>query len=273
MENDILEKVIELRKLDNGITTIARKLNKCTETIREYLVYLKELPEKPKLKGGRKRKYNVDDNFFECIDNEEKAYILGFIFADGCVHKRNQFSICLNSKDENLLVKINEIMKSNFPIKREMSRYSEQYKYTEKSRFVITSGKLISDLEKYGCVQKKSDILKFPNINNENINHFMRGYFDGDGTVFITKNNEIRMGIISTKEFCESYLKRLPYKGKAKVRKEYRSNKNVYYFSIGGKTQVKDIYNFLYDNATVYLERKKEIFDIHYKQKLFNIIY
>lgn len=47
----------------------------------------------------------------------------------------------------------------------------------------------------------------------------MRGYFDGDGTVFITNQNDIRFGIISTKDFCEKYLHNLPYSGRVKVKK------------------------------------------------------
>ena len=89
----------------------------------------------------------------------------------------------------------------------------------------------------------------------------MRGYFDGDGTVYFTRKNEIMFGIISTKEFCETYLLNLPYNGKTRPIKDYRTTKNVYNLKIGGKNQVKVIFNFLYKDATIYLKRKKDKFD------------
>jgi len=92
----------------------------------------------------------------------------------------------------------------------------------------------------------------------------MRGYFDGDGTVFLSQR-DIRFGIISTKEFCDSFLELLPYDGKSVVHKETRCKKNVYYISIGGKYMVKKIFDFLYENSNIYLNRKKCIFDNFYK--------
>jgi hypothetical protein len=145
MDLILLEKIKELRCENNGITKIARLLNKSTDTIRKYLVYLGELSEIPKNVGGRKRKYNVDDNFFEKIDNEYNAYILGFIYADGCILERNQFSITVKRDDEYILEKINICMKSNFPIVRYSSKYDENHKATDKSSLRITSKKIIED--------------------------------------------------------------------------------------------------------------------------------
>lgn len=266
MDNILFEKVKQLRKEKMGITKIAQSVNRSTETIREYLVLLNELPKIPIRGGGRKRKYHVDDDFFNDINTEMKAYVLGLIFADGCVHKRNNFSITLKSKDRYLLENVNIILKSNFPIVDSLERYSKKEKYTEKSNLSITSKKIISNLEKIGCVQRKSDILKFPIIDEKHMNHFMRGYFDGDGSVFTTKQNDIRFSIISTKEFCDDYLKKLPYKGRTTPKKEKRTDKNVYYVSIGGKNQIKLIYNFLYNNSNVFLERKHIIFKEYFSK-------
>jgi hypothetical protein len=271
MDLILLEKIKELRCENNGITKIARLLNKSTDTIRKYLVYLGELSEIPKNVGGRKRKYNVDDNFFEKIDNEYNAYILGFIYADGCILERNQFSITVKRDDEYILEKINICMKSNFPIVRYSSKYDENHKATDKSSLRITSKKIIEDLYKLGCTKRKSDTLTFPKIDKVYIRDFMRGYFDGDGTVFLVQEDDIRFGIISTKEFCDSFLKLLPYNGKTEIHKEYRCEKNVYYISLGGKYVIKKIYDFLYDNSNIYLTRKYDIFENYYKNCKFYV--
>jgi len=263
---ELYEEVKELRKLGLGITPIARRLHKCTDTIRFELVKMGELPERPVQPGGRKRKYTVNDNFFDEIDTEEKAYVLGFLFADGCISKiRNQVYISLHRKDKCILEKIKSVMCSDNPIFDTTGRFSKDYKITEKCSLNITSKRLVEKLELLGCVERKSDILVFPTISNIVVQHFMRGYFDGDGSVYKTNTNELRISVNSTKEFCDEYLNKLPYNGKATVRKEKRSKKNVYYFCIAGRNQVYTIYNFLYENATIFLNRKNLKFTEFYK--------
>ena len=95
----------------------------------------------------------------------------------------------------------------------------------------------------------------------------MRGYLDGDGSVYYNKENDIRISVNSTKEFCDVYLKKLPYYGEAKVYREKRSKKNVHYICIGGQKQVRLIYNFLYKNSTVQLDRKMNKFVHFYNEK------
>jgi len=272
MDENILKNIIKLRSENMSLVNISKKLNKCTDTIREYLVFLGELPEIPIKKGGRHKKYKVNDNFFSKIDDENSAYILGFLFADGYVYKkRNGISMCLKRNDKYILEKISNILESNYPLVDIISQYDEKYNISYKSRLYIISKKMINDLEKYGCHQNKSDTLKFPLIDDNLRRHFMRGYFDGDGTVFITKQNIIRFGIVSTKEFCNVFLYYLPYSGKSKITKENRTNKNVYYISIGGTNTIKPIYHFLYDDATIFLNRKKEKFEQYFLSK--NIIF
>ncbi len=261
MENILYEEIRKMKDCGFSLRKIAKSLNRSTETIRPYLVASGHLPELPSNFGGRKRKYIVNDLFFENIDSEEKAYVLGFLCADGCVHeKRNQISITLKESDEKHIININNILGSNFPILRYSSRYSNGFKLTNKSKLQITSKKMVQDLQNVGCVARKSNTLSFPCIQEKYVNHFMRGYFDGDGSIFITSQNSVRFGVISTKEFCETFLSILPYSGKSKVTKEKRSNKNVYYIQIGGFNYVKLIYEFLYRDATIFLDRKRDIF-------------
>ena len=144
MNVDLYDEIKKLREQGLGITPIARKLHKCTDTIREYLVIMGELPQTPNCVGGRKRKYNVNDNFFDNIDTEEKAYVLGFLFADGCIYKkRSQVYIKLNRKDKCILEKINTALCSNFPIFDTVGRFSKNYKYTKKCGLNITSKRLV----------------------------------------------------------------------------------------------------------------------------------
>lgn len=210
-------------------------------------------------KIGRPRKYVVDDNFFSVIDTEKKAYVLGLMFADGCVMDRGYISLALKSSDESLIEMVRDAMGSNNPILRHLSRYSNGFPMTEKSRMAIVSEQIILDLVRHGCVPRKSDVITFPEVPSELRRHFMRGYFDGDGTVFKASTGTISFGIISTREFCEAYAGHLPLTKQLKLYKEARSQKNVWEIKAAGK-QLGAVYDFLYSGATIWLERKKNVF-------------
>ena len=206
------------------------------------------------------QKYNYNQNIFEQIDTEQKAYWLGFLYADGYIKsegKLHQVELALQESDYNHLITFrNFIGDDSIPInyRKDIKAY----------RIVICSKKIVQDLIKLGCFQKKSYILKFPTreqIPECLIHHFMRGYFDGDGS--ITKNT---VSIIGTSDFLDGYEKylllALNRNNPNKREHDKRWHENIQYIRYGGKKQVNKIFNFLYNNATVYLQRKYDKFNI-----------
>ena len=133
-----------------------------------------------------RRKVFFDDTLFEDIDNEEKAYWLGFLFADGNItydldKTKYKIELGLATIDYNHLEKYKTFLKYNKDIKFRSS--------TNSCRIIVGSKKACEDLIKLGCTPKKSLILKFPkNIREDLLSHFIRGYFDGDGSISICKN-------------------------------------------------------------------------------------
>lgn len=257
--------------MENKITNAYRQLlsiNKVAKllhvsTIRVSNVLYANNLGNPRKGGGRQSVYTISNGFFKNIDTENKAYILGFIYADGNIStSKNSISICLKRTDREILEKIKKCMNSNYPLYETTGQYSIEYPVTEKVLFSVSSKELKEDLINIGCIPKKSDILSFPDIDDSLVHHFMRGYFDGDGTVFIeNQNGNIRTGIISTYEFCKIFLDKLNLSENIAIHKEKRTNKNVHYFTIAKLEQVKATYDFLYKDATIFLERKKEKFD------------
>ena len=121
----------------------------------------------------RKKIYN--ENYFETIDSEDKAYFLGFIFADGCVTNdpkkyRYQLTLKLHSKDVGILEKF---IKS---IDGEMNVWEN--KKREICEVFMSGKKIINDLEKLGVLQNKTFSVKYPKINEklwvETINDLMQ---------------------------------------------------------------------------------------------------
>lgn len=140
----------------------------------------------------------------------------------------------------------------------------------------MTDDRLYNDLKNHGCIPQKSLIIKFPTISDELVPHFIRGYFDGDGTVGIYKNSSIkdaitlRSGFCSgSKEFIEKLYSYLPVK-KATIKKNVRNNNGagfVYTINFSVNDSLK-LYLYMYpDNTNIYLKRKKDIFDDFIKQR------
>lgn len=221
-----------------------------------------------------KRIYNVNDNYFKQIDSEEKAYWLGFLMADGCIQERSgqdRIQLVLAIKDKNHLVKyINSLEFEGKILDNQIK--SGTFKGFWTSKVFITSQQLVNDLSKYGCVPRKSLILKFPKIDVNLIRHFIRGYFDGDGSVFISNEKHWRNGNIfpvihyrfsGTKEFLIEIDKQININGRIT---QAKGNK-CYVLAYKRNKKLIPFYNYLYKDATIFLERKKAIFDLHIKER------
>ncbi len=129
---------------------------------------------------------------------------------------------------------------------------------------------LKKDLIKQGCLENKSLILKFPTeeqVPKHLIHHFIRGYIDGDGCYVLKKNKYIgknkvtisygvSIEIVGTKNFCEGYINSLELH-KNKIHSLHKKENGVKRVMYGGKYSLK-IINKIYNNATIYLDRKYE---------------
>lgn len=188
-------------------------------------------------------------NAFENIDDEESAYWLGFLYADGCVHSHNySFSMALHKKDKEHIYEFRTFLNSSnkvIPVKNHNT-----------FAFYQGSKKIHEDLIRHGCIPRKSLTIKYPDfmINNTLENHFIRGIFDGDGYIYSRPGRYV-VGISGT----YSIVKR--FDAVLTINNRIRSHNNIYDLSSSKKSFVNNTYKYLYNNATVYLIRKKLIFD------------
>lgn len=214
------------------------------------------------------RKYHIKEDFFNNIDNEKKAYILGLIYADGSHNtKYNTITFSLQEKDRDILDKITNIIQPTKPLmflKKRKDTHQNQY------RLSISNEHISKTLLKYGVIENKSFAIRFPIFIPEHlIHHFVRGYFDGDGCISIYKIKEkyksCSISIVSNEEFLLSIqdlmVKKLKL-NKTKLAKDRRGN-NIYSLVYGGKQNCIKIRDWLYKDATIYMERKyKKIYSI-----------
>lgn len=132
----------------------------------------------------------VNKNFFK-MWTSDMAYVLGFFAADGYItkNKRGGCFWSIQITDLDLLNQIKNIVESNHKIGVRSSKNSDKKLY----RLQIGSQEMCWDLEGLGMRIKKTKTMSFPLVPDEYLNHFIRGYFDGDGHVWVGQNNKNRM--------------------------------------------------------------------------------
>ena len=212
--------------------------------------------------------YTFDTHFFDEINTQEKAYVLGFLFADGYNYeKRGVVSLSLQEKDKEILDKISKCLKNTKPLQFiDMIKYHKGKSHQNQYRLSISSHYTSAILAQLGCGQKKSYTCQFPAISSEMTPHFLRGYFDGDGCISYTPNtNGCPCGSISFVGavcFCKSVkmvLKSLEIN--CSVSRSKRCDYRIRRLAFGGRKQLNRFYEFIYKNSTISLERKKKKFD------------
>lgn len=225
--------------------------------------------------------YNYNEKYFEKIDTERKAYWLGFLYADGHIEpiyrkdriKAFRIELALSILDKNHLKNFIKDLSSDVLItERKQTLNGKEY---DSCRVRINNTKICRDLMVLGCSTKKSLTLEFPNINivpDELLSHFIRGYFDGDGCIHYSErpyvdkrnskeyiNKQIILSIVGTKIFLDEIINKLNYN----VQFEFVKKPNCGKASEIRVCKHEDIiyfYNYIYDDATIFLDRKKDKF-------------
>lgn len=187
------------------------------------------------------RKPNFNYHYFDEIDTEEKAYILGFIFADGYFESNERcLTFNINKRDIDLFDKIRD----------ELLFKGEYAKSSTKNciRLHLSSIHTVSALKKHGLSRNKTHKLKMPVLREDLYKHFLRGYFDGDGHV---GKRQCTL-VIGSKDFLDGFLSFMQSKFNNKI---YFQKMNKYY-RVQFNRRDHNIIDWLYEGANISLDRK-----------------
>lgn len=249
MTEENISVLLEEYKNGNTLKEIAIKYGVSPDTISK-LLDKNNVPKRP----AYRTIYSLNEHYFDKIDTQEKAYILGFLAADGCVHK-NTITLSLQENDKHILDEINELLGSNRPLHyRTYNVGKNQY------RLVIVNQYMAQQLKDKGIIENKSLKLEFPEcITDELLPHFLRGLLDGDGSIGKTR-------------YCVSYTgtRMLLFKIVDKLnkimnlhfysREEHCYNGITYSIELYRQQDCIDFLNYIYKDATIYLKRKYETY-------------
>ena len=203
-----------------------------------------------------KRRYSLNEQYFDCIDSEDKAYWLGFITADGGVnHKR--LMITLKYDDYDHLYKF----KRNIQATQHIYYYCNIKKKDPTVVLEIVSRPLVRSLAQYTITPNKTFTVKPPTLDSSLLRHYWRGVIDGDGCL--------------TRSWCETYSSWKVYLcGNSHIVGGFRDwislcglkyanilpDRNIFKVMYHGKKLPYDIASVLYEGSSVYLDRKYQLY-------------
>lgn len=212
------------------------------------------------------QKYQIDENIFENIDTQEKAYWLGILTGDGWVTDRNEFGLSLQEKDKDHIDIFKIFLNSTHPIKIYKNRNKKDGSSSISHALKINNQKIVSDLKKYGIKPNKTLNIEFPNISDEFLASYMLGLVDSDGSIYLKNHYKkdiklLNFNFIGPTEFVEKFQEKLikhcqVSKTKLGTQKHTNFVRTVEY---AGYKNIYKIIRFLYSNSTIYLSRKKDI--------------
>lgn len=224
-------------------------------------------------------KYKYNKDYFSKIDAPDKAYWLGFLYADGCINRYYQndklksmtLELGLCYEDKNHLEKFRECLETNIPIFEKTNRIKgKEYKSV---RIQLNNTKMCYDLCDLGCTPRKTYDLKFPTydvVPYKFMRDFLRGFFDGDGCIHISEMNgkpHIQVNITGMSAMLESIADFLIAENVIRKKpKIYHDNKSkacqMYFY---GTDSNKELLDYLYKDSRIYLDRKYQKYIDFYK--------
>ena len=269
ISRDQYNEIINRYNIGESTPVIAKDFNVNPLTI---INILKKNNVKIRTYSESKRKYKVLHNFFDTIDTQEKAYFLGYLFADGCNFGK-YVTLNLSEKDKDMLERLSILIhpkgKPLYMGHQRISRGKEITCVTKSNYHLdIRSERISCMLNKHGCTPKKTTTLKFPfdSLTEDKISHFIRGYFDGDGSISLYskrgKNTQGYVSIISSSYFCGSLKNILEdtLEIKSKIYNKGYSGNKIVELKITNTKHVIKFLEWIYKGSTIHLNRKYETF-------------
>ena len=251
--DDLLSRAYFIHKEEqSSIAQVALKLNVDRTTLLNKLK-----AKKYRLNNYKSNGHFIYEDYFKRIDSENKSYILGLIYADGCISYSKgspSLSINLHNKDKYIIEFISQQLGKNITIYSEVNNTQSSIKVHRPS--------IINDLINLGVQFNKSTkgSMRLPCISKELLPHFIRGFMDGDGTV--SKKGHVCFYSTSRLflEDLQSIFNELGCSKKVHIHSVKNTKTPYYHLHYARENSSNIIYPYLYSSCTICMERKKKRF-------------
>lgn len=235
-----------------------------------------------------KSKRLIRHSFFKNISTEIQAYLLGFYVADGSIdEKRKTLRINVNAQDAEIVYLYQKYISQDARIFFNKGhdihgRHGELYSQKPFIGIDVTSVDLANTLVDLGYGYRKTYLeMKLPELEDDLILHFIRGYFDGDGSIFgfyrkaILHHNErvsVEFSIVSKTSSLLLDIQKFLAKYNIKLNLNYSKRDNMYSLRTSSKHTIEKIFTLLYKNANFYLSRKYHKFNYYVNTEVSQLI-
>jgi hypothetical protein len=188
------------------------------------------------------------------MEKEILYYLLGYVFADGCLStsKKGYDYIAISTSDEEIAKKISIYTHTKVT----------KCKTKWKMRFTVCiwNRQIVDWMKSKGIVKRKTGFEEYPELDLNNLNHFIRGFLDGDGMISIFKNLIFSGFACANKKFLLDLRRDISYhagisKDSGTLLKERDANCFKLRYSV--KDTIK-LCRYIYKNSTIFMERKKQ---------------
>jgi intein/homing endonuclease len=269
VSDELLPEIIKYYLETKSMTEVSKKFDIKAPTL--YYTLNKEgvdLTIDLKRNGERVRKFAIDPDYFEEINTRDKAYITGMLHSDGCITRTGQVRIKLC--DLELLEEISSKIYKDRPL------YNGGGKGRNKKNklLVITQEKIYRDVQKHGCCLDKTYNLEFPTtIPNYLMGDYLRGFFDGDGSIYIYEKKSYRpatVKIVATRKWAENLVKWLKqFDIDSAIYDDKRHDNRITGFHVCNVPSLIKFYDLIYKDIEdqIFLKRKFDRYSDYYKFK------
>lgn len=207
------------------------------------------IPRSPRQTGGNTVRWQTDRDYFDAIDTPEKAYILGFLIADGHVKESGYgVQVSVKESDGDLLRVIAEEIGCDAPLGVTVNHYDG----SRMTRLSFYGKKLVSNLNALGVYHDKSKTAVYPAIPSDLERHLVRGLWDGDG--YIRGRN---FGLIGTPALLDGVGAAVERHTGCVLRRRLGGRDKRYHYLVGSG-RATPVVRWMYSGATIVLARKLE---------------
>lgn len=268
---ELLIKAAEYLKRDHSLKETAEQFNIPYGTLKGALVRHGLRKPSHKVKNISWKR-DAEITYFDSIDSHEKAYYLGFIYADGSISLGNYpdsrvFTMCLQKQDDYILQRLI----NNFNISTKL------YYINNAAKINIYDRHLYDSLINLGVKERKSyKDFKIPNIDKQYLSSFILGYFDGDGCISLSTKGNGKFAHVAitcnSKVFLED-IQNVLFKEniKSSIRTVQKPTGILYVLEIGKKLEYLKFGDYIYSNYSNSLIRKKDKFNLLKKNNNYGV--
>lgn len=250
----LLHEILKKQAEKADYTKIGKELGISRVTVRKYAKKIGIIRA-----VGSIKKNTLDLSYFLSIDSPEKAYVLGFIYADGC-NTGKALQIGIKDTDKEVLEFIKKQLNSSDKL-----RFIPKHKptWSDKYELKVSSMTLSKQLTTLGCPVAKSLILSFPTwIPDPFMKDFIRGYFDGDGSLWYNYTNGTgwHCGFTCGNLTFLETLRDIIIKNTGATGKIY-DLKNGYALHFSKREDIKAFTEYMYQDSCFSMSRKKKMYN------------